>query len=360
MGFWSFVGHAIWSKLMEFAEFFMDKMSALQMSTSAKKEGNVPSDSAKTSTAHKEVGRQKWEKEIQPEALAPTVASPGNAYTRAKRLGTAAIGGITGLNAMAVMTELGSLGQMDTQMELVDSTSDIFNIKWAAALLPNAIMLNSLKEPLGYWAQQKFRPFMLDLDTAHEALGRGIMKEDDFKVLMSLHGYHNDYYPYFKELSEAPIRPNYARYMSEAGMQNIEQLKEMMINAGFNEDYAEILSRAMPLYAASTFREDLMETYRDQYIEGRISKGALQANLEKLGNIPEIVDLVVQQAETQREFDHYEELADNYMDAYEDELLTENEFWSCCRSIGMAGDRIDELVLEVKTKINPKPVGEYE
>ncbi|MBA7675884.1 hypothetical protein ES703_84123 [subsurface metagenome] len=272
-----------------------------------------------------------------------------------------ALGGLAGMTiAGETLNPISHLGLGHISAMIYDMT----NYKIITGVFMGALTVAMLRQPLTYYFNEMFRPYILRAGDFMELMARDAWSHPELLRVPSLmasvqeltrgegtaferkmigyYGYPGAYYGLFKELSFAPLR-----YFPLAGI----------ARAGFWDEawFTEALSRSG---YSPTARAALMDMYREQVLtsrqlpvmyqvkrlsrEGFATTAEIKAHLEKSAKFETLTESRLYAMELEQEFSQKEMAFDIIMRTFSRGIILESETRK-----GLAGLGIPEAMLDL-------------
>jgi len=284
-----------------------------------------------------------------------------DSYSAMAKVGMVALGGLAGMTiAGETLNPISHLGLGHISAMIYDMT----NYKMITGVFMGALTFAMLRQPLTYYFNEIFRPYILrsadfmelmardawshpellrepSLTTSVQELTRGKGTAFEQKMI-GYYGYPAQYYGLFKELSFAPLR-----YFPLAGI----------ARAGYWDEpwFIEALSRSG---YSPTAREALLDMYREQVLtsrqlpvmyqvkrlsrEGFATMEEIKAHLEKAAAMVTLTETRLFAMELEQEFSQKEMAFDIIMRSFSRGITPEGETRK-----GLAGLGIPEAMLDL-------------
>ncbi|MBA7479981.1 hypothetical protein ES707_15425 [subsurface metagenome] len=283
-----------------------------------------------------------------------------NSYSAMAKVGMIALGGLAGMTiAGESLYPISHLGLGHISAMIYDMT----NYKIITGVFMGALTVAMLRQPLTYYFNEMFRPYILRAGDFMELMARDAWSHPELLRVPSLmtsvqeltrgegtaferkmigyYGYPGAYYGLFKELSFAPLR-----YFPLAGI----------ARAGFWDEawFTEALSRSG---YSPTARAALMDMYREQVLtsrqlpvmyqvkrlsrEGFATMEEIKAHLEKAAAMETLTETRLFAMELEQEFSQKEMAFDIIMRSFSRGIILESETRKGLAGLGIPAQMLD-------------------
>ena len=227
-----------------------------------------------------------------------------------------------------------------------------------------ALVGAALSTPLRYYFNYALRPWLpgageiaqcmsRDLFIDPEALNpeqapgirdlMGTTSGVDFeKRLLGYRGFHDEYYPLFKELSNTPVGYFALAGVAKEGVFDPSFFKESLMRAGYSSTVREQLYNMYRLLAVSSAQALYIGDPINAFKEGWFDEARLSKELVECG-VPELkLPRYLHAAWIKYEVDLLSDRLAGLKEAYRKGLVTDSEFGASLTGWGMAAERADE------------------
>ncbi len=295
----------------------------------------------------------------------PTTAV--SSYSAMAKVGMTALGGTRGMTiAGETLNPISHLGLGHISAMIYDMT----NYKVITGVFMGALTFAMLRQPLTYYFNDMFRPFIIRQADFMELMARDAWSHPELlrvpalissvreltrgdgaafeNKMIGYYGFPGAYYGLFKELSFAPLR-----YFPLAGI----------ARAGFWDEawFTEALSRSG---YSPTAREALMDMYREQVLtsrqlpvmyqvkrlsrEGFATMAEINVHLEKAAAMETLTETRLFAMELEQEFSQKEMAFDIIMRSFSRGIIPEGETREGLAGLGIPGTMLDLHLMREK------------
>jgi len=262
---------------------------------------------------------------------------------------TAATGGmmlaITGAGGLGVLTLAGQMARWWANLGLgpiAAMFADVANFKVITGAVVGAIASACFATPMRYYVNMITRPWLPDLKTMHEALGRGKIPDEMFIKHMGYFGFGDEWFTIYKALAARPVSAFIVRYLAEAEIIDPESLYEIFIDSGYSEEHARYLVAAMTFAATGSYRRGAEAQLYANLKDGFIRREAFRTEFDRIRDIHDPRVLVEIRADWDFYADKMKEILKMYENWLEDGVITEDIFRSDLTRLGMDPLRVEE------------------
>ncbi len=290
-----------------------------------------------------------------------------NSYSAMAKVGMVALGGLAGMTiAGETLNPISHLGLGHISAMIYDMT----NYKVITGVFMGALTFAMLRQPLTYYFNDIFRPYILRLGDFMEPMARDAWSHPELlreptlvtsvqeltqgkgtafeQKMIGYYGYPAQYYGLFKELSFAPLR-----YFPLAGIARV----------GFWDEpwFTEALSRSG---YSPTAREALMVMFREQVLtarqlpvmyqvkrlsrEGFATMEEISAHLEKAAKFETLTESRLFAMELEQEFSQKEMAFDIIMRSFSRGIILEDETRKGLAGLGIPPGMLDLHLMREK------------
>jgi len=196
---------------------------------------------------------------------------------------------------------------------------------------------------LRYWAAHWSLP---SVSQGYEMLHRGIITEDELKLLMRA----QDIMPFWRdkliEMSYAPFTRVDVRRMYKEGVIDREDVKKTYLELGYDDWHAEKLTEWTIKEALSEERKLTRSLIEGLYKRGIFSREEARDALIAIGYVEELAEAIINKAEYDIEYKYKNRIIAAVRKQYLKGLITENDAISKLSNINMLSTEIEQLLYE--------------
>lgn len=289
---------------------------------------------------------------------------PTNAPTIAGGLMSLMGAGIMGLAAMTIagefMNPLSHLGMGHVSAMI----GDVVNYKVISGAFMGALVGAALSTPLRYYFNYTLRPWLPGAGEIAECMSRDLFIDPESlnpelapgikdlvgpdggvafeKRLLGYRGFHDEYYPVFKELASSRIGYFALAAIARSGVFDEEIFTSEMMRAGYWPRARTMLIDMYRRDAAGELKPIYTGVAIDAFKEGWFLEPRLRAELTELGIPTANHDRYVHAAWLKYEVDLLSDRLAGLKEAYRKGLVTDSEFSGSLTAWGMADERATE------------------
>jgi len=216
------------------------------------------------------------------------------------------------------------------------------DVEYPAELTLYGKMLGFSEEILRYFWRAHW--VLVPLTQLYEMYHRGIIDEDTLRTQLRYHDYTPEWRDKLMAISwDLPGRID-LRWAYEWGVIDEEELKQWLIKTGIGPEYVDVVVKA---WIANLMREEIMGLVREAIedrAEGWIDDEEFRARLRDLGLPEERIEYYLMRAVSKAEREFREAQLDILEEALKLGLITEDQFRSQAREIGLTDWRIEYII----------------
>lgn len=259
---------------------------------------------------------------------------------------------------ISVIGELMSLGQVDGLGEPVKAVINALGLNNFSSGIVSTTYDFAITRPLRYSLNASFRTRVPEWHEALELFGRAHISEDQFKLLMSYHGYNPEWEEAFKKAASRPVSAFLMRYVMEGENVDKDKLLWLFQDAGYDIEKSKFLLSSMLEYTLSRYRRAIVQTITDAFTSGYISASDFIAYMENAGLNPDAVNLLVRAAEIEADVKDRKAEAKVYLDELAKGYLTEEEAERLLLSLGLRPEAVKNMIAKarIRTAFNMRKV----
>jgi hypothetical protein len=302
--------------------------------------------------------------------LVPSAPEKGeeveNRIIELAKFGAVALGGMTGLSM--VVSTLSRIGLGHLSAIIYDFTG----YKYITGAIMGVLALCAYKQPLTYYYNSLFQPYLPSLHDALAALGEGAISDEDFKHILKYNGIPEKYFPWYKELSDRPPSGFMLRYLAEAEIVAPNDIFGMCVESGYPVEWAILMTYAMAYGAMGKYRSAidtaLLKCYREGFItldtfkkEFKINRTSTEVPVKYTSltghTTAGVVKIPLTQEELMTRAAKWESFYDSCLDKvealkseYQADKITYDEFSTRLAEIVIVPERAKDIALREKAK----------
>lgn len=255
---------------------------------------------------------------------------------------------------IGLLGETVTLGQVEKVDKFWDSMKKVTGFGGVMTMLHRAPVEMGLIRPLSYQLHSTFRNVIPDVKWAATAYMKGDLAEEHLSNVFAWNGY----YPWYEEAYRKGMYRE-PRYFELSAMVS-EKLADpgWMLNklkrAEYSEEDQVIFAGGLRAKYLARYWDKVASRYRMMFKEGFMYEADFRSRLETLGLPDEVVELTLEEAKADYEFDRKMELLAAYRDGFKKDILTEMEFRKLCADLEMVPERIEDRVFRLQMAKMPK------
>jgi len=194
-----------------------------------------------------------------------------------------------------------------------------------------------------YWAAHWALP---SVSQGYEMLHRGVITEDELKMLMRA----QDIMPFWRDkliqISYAPFTRVDVRRMYREGVIGRDEVKRTYLDLGYDDWHAEKLTEWTIKEAISEERKLTRSLIEGLYKRGVFTREEAKEALIAIGYIPELADAIIAKVEYDIEYKYKDRIIAAVRKQYLKGLISENDAISKLSKINMLSTEIEQLLYE--------------
>ncbi|MBA7602867.1 hypothetical protein ES703_09963 [subsurface metagenome] len=284
-----------------------------------------------------------------------------NSYAAMAKVGMVALGGLAGMTlAGSWLKPLGGAGLGQIAAMIYDMT----NYKMITGVFIGALTFAMLRQPLTYYFNEIFRPFILRIGDFMELMARDAWSHPELlreptlissvqeltqgegtafeKQMIGYYGYPAQYYGLFKELSFAPLRYFPLAGIARVGFWDEPWFTEALSRSGYSPTAREALMGMYREMVLTTRQLPVMYQVKRLSREGFATMEEIKVHLEKAAAMETLTECRLFAMELEQEFSQKEMAFDIIMRAFSRGVILEEETRG-----GLSGLGIPEAMLDL-------------
>jgi len=302
--------------------------------------------------------------------LAPSAPEKGeelmNSAIKLLGIGAGGFAALTGVSMAVSWLSKHHLGHLSAILY------DMSSYKYIAGALIGGLVFAAYTQPLKYFYNAKFRPFLPKWGEVMEAYGRSKISDDLFKFFLKYNGTPDKYFPIYKAIAARPISAFMIRYIADAEIVDPDGIFKICMDNGYSVEHAGYMAYAMSWGANAPYRKMVETQIRKCYKEGYITKERMDSEIKKAREVREVpvsyttVDGYTYRATIKVPLDQktlmsmaadWESFYDSTTDkvsalktAYSKESITESEFREKLKPLIVVPERLEDIISREKAK----------
>lgn len=281
-------------------------------------------------------------------------------------VGVSAFGALTGLSMVVSWLSKHHLGHLSAILY------DMSSYKYITGALVGGLVTAAYAQPLKYFYNAKFRPYLPKFADVHSALGRSIISLDEFKFHLKYAGIPDKYTEMYQRLAQKPISAFMIRYIAEAEITDPQGIFSICMDNGYSVEHSAYMAFALSWGANSSYRKAAESVIRRCFKEGFIDKTRMDKAINEVRAIKEVpvsyttIDgytytatikvpldqktLMKITAEWEAFYDSMNDKVSTLRSAFAKEKISEDELRDNLRALGIVETKIEDIVAREKAK----------
>ena len=303
--------------------------------------------------------------------------TPTGAFSAAKGfllLGGAAVAGLAGMTAAGCLVHpFHDWGLKHVSAMIYDVT----NYKAITGIFMGVLLGAAIKTPLGYYANDLLRPWLLRDKDLLELWSRGAFEKPERlnnpdlygglralpggggaatkSAMMGYYGYPGGYVGLFDELANTRIGYFALAAVAREGVFDENWFWESLSRAGYSET---VKTRLIDMYrrqGSGELRTLSVSPVMKRYREGFTDYNQFVQEMRMLGYPDKAIDSYRMVADLEYQTDYYTDLLAVYKDAHYKQLIDTGEYRGLLQGLGIRPERAEAYVDRAEIRLAPKP-----
>ena len=266
--------------------------------------------------------------------------APNLAYTLLKVSGLAA-GGLLG---MAASWDLLHPFKDVIPGEIKAMLYDVTNFSKILGALTGAMFTVSIAQPMKYFYNARFRPYILSWSDVMELRSRGMMSDEDFIRHMYWHGYDDVLKPYFDELANTPLSYFMLRMIAEYGYWDEQFFKTEIQRMGYSKEAQQVLLESFKKAQMGIVQGMFGSYVVNRYIVGITTESELKAEAQQLGYTPGQIKQLWISAQLRDDYEYVKDVISALQYSLRRGYITMDEFRAQLQALGLRPEKVNEYV----------------
>jgi hypothetical protein len=276
---------------------------------------------------------------------------------------------------LAAMIALGGVAEKLSGMKMGEAAAivaDFAGFKYITGALMGGLVTAAYAQPLKYWYNAVFRPYLPDFRIWQEALVQHEINDDLFKFSMKYYGIPDKYFDLYKETLKRPPSAFMLRYIAETEIVAPNEMFGMCLESRYSVEDAIYMVYAMSRGAMKSYISAIDKILTKCRKEGYIDDEAFERGFEEarrynevrvsyqtiLGNIVEgTVKIPLDQKTLTKMATAWEAFSDSCDDKvstlksqFGKEDITEEEFRAELSKIVVVPEKVEDIINREKAK----------
>jgi len=359
MGFWEWVGDAIFGSFTSKIQHLVVKTSKLGLTAPTDPNCPIKKDTDDTRNYLADGTDSITKDEILGGLQSHSPISPEEAAAIYPAIGAAVKAGMFAVDALNVAIEAGSLGQIDnTIISLKDTLVESMGGKGILSKSINIPIEMAAEGPYRHYWLSVHRPRIPDMGTLQRALSHGLIDDTGFFSLAKYHGFRNEYLEWFRQMSFRPVSPRQLGQMATAGMYDDVFFQDELQDSQYRPESIQKVKEIYKKMALAT-EISLEKSLRSkQYLDGRITEQEFRVDLHAIGLSDAAIDKTVAIQNLSKENDAKDLSQSVQEKLFIQGVINEATYRSALTELKFTPDGINALVTlaNIKKLSDPKPL----
>ncbi len=267
-------------------------------------------------------------------------AAPNLAFTALKVSGLAA----AGLMAMAGVWDALHPFKDLIPGEIKAMIYDVTNFNKILGALTGALFAVSIAQPMKYYYNATFRPYVPSWSDIMELRSRGKLDDATFVRFMHYYGYDDRYKPYFDELANTPAGYFMLRMMATTGFFDEKIFREEIARLGYAKETQEFLFETFKRMVTEPTKGIYSSYIINRYIIGITTRDELRQEAAMLGYFGAQIKQIELGAVLRDDYEYIKDVIQALQYAYRRGYITLDEFRAQLGALGLRPEKIQQYI----------------
>lgn len=345
MGFFEWVGNAIFGTLTAKLQHFTTKEAKLALTSTS--DPNVPfrKDAADFVAYEMEGAAQIRRTEIDQILARHSPITPDEAAEDFLDLFGGALAVVQAFDIAGLIVECASMGLIDKAIpEMKATVMKSTGAEKILGVIANLDIRCGSEIPLNYHFLRKHRPVIPPMGDCVEALSRYLIIESDFDNIAKYHGFAGTYLSWYKEFSKTPLKYFALAAIARSGLYDETFFEDELRRAGYAPESKDKLKGMYKSLAGEMEIAGAKSIANKAYREGIIERSELEDYLLRSGLDPTLTELSLDLADMQKETSARDISTSVHTKLFTTGIITESEFRLRLAELGYKTSGIDDIV----------------
>lgn len=241
------------------------------------------------------------------------------------------------------VTELSTLGQFAFIADLPAAIESSFGLNRISGAVIRALVRKTISEPLGTYFNRLYTPAGLSGRQAIEAWQKELVGDEEVLSALKSEGYDYARALLLLNLAQPDFSLAQAEQLWRAGLIDGTKLVAMIRRQGYGAERAELLAILVQGRKLDALLEEVAQTARRLYRDGKLAEGELREALVEAGYRPAEIDVVLARENLELLVERDLSVA-QILEAYREVILDDGEARARLRALRYGDGEIDVLL----------------
>jgi hypothetical protein len=192
--------------------------------------------------------------------------------------------GLGGLIAVSVAVSLLSKAQLGPFAAVL---YDMSSFKYVTAGIMGALSTAAFVQPMRYFYNAKYRPYLPDFGHAFQAFSRNIISKKGFQFHLKYRGIPDDYLELYDRLASDPVSPFLIRGMAEAEITAPNLIFKYVMDRGYSLEKSIDVTGSLLWLASKDYRKTAERSVYKHLVEGYITLDEFNGQIQNIRGLKE-------------------------------------------------------------------------
>lgn len=357
MGFFEWVGNAIFGTLVAKAQHLVTKVAKLTLTSTTDPDVPFRKDAADFASYQRQGAEQIMHTEIDQTLARHSPITPEEAADDFPGLFAGALMIMNAFDIASLITEVASLGQVDKAIGYMKNTvAKSTGADKILGIIANLNIKCGSEIPLNYYYLRTHRPMIPPMGDCVEALSRYMISAQTFDDTAKYHGFAGTYLDWYKEFSKTPLKYFALAAIARSGLYDEDFFEDELRRAGYAPESKDKLKDMYKSLAGEMEIAGAKSIAAKAYREGIIERSEYEDYLLRSGLDPTLTTLSLDLADLQKETSARDLSTSVVSKLYSLGIIEETEFRARLAELDYTTEGIDDLVdiANIKREEDPK------